>query len=188
MLEREIPNVSLKTRIRDEAVGGDNPYHWQDVETGQLFAGKTVVLFGLPGAFTPTCTTAQCPAFEHHYDEFSSLGVDDVYCVSVNDAFVMHQWGRSLGLKKVKLLPDGNGDFTRRLGMLIDKRHLGFGLRSWRYAAIVRDGVVVAWFEEPGINDHGEDEDPYEVSTPQKVLDWLRAHTGNSLCLTGEAA
>lgn len=188
MLEREIPNVMLKTRIRDEALGGDNPYRWQDVQTGALFAGKTVVLFGLPGAFTPTCTTAQCPAFEHHYDVFRNLGVDDVYCVSVNDAFVMHQWGRSLGLKKVKLLPDGNGDFTRRLGMLIDKRHLGFGLRSWRYAAVVRDGVVVAWFEEPGINDVGDDEDPYLVSTPEKVLEWLRAQAGNGVSVRDEAA
>lgn len=188
MLEREVPNVLLKIRVRDDAVGGDNPYRWEDVETATLFAGKTVVLFGLPGAFRPTCTTAQCPAFERSHDKFRALGVDDVYCVSVNDAFVMFQWGRSLGLEKVKLLPDGNGDFTRRLGMLIDKRHLGFGLRSWRYTAVVRDGVVVAWFEEPGINDHGDDEDPYLVSTPDKVLEWLRAQAGTDLCLTGEAA
>lgn len=188
MLEREVPNVLLKIRVRDDAVGGDNPYRWEDIETATLFAGKTVVLFGLPGAFTPTCTTAQCPAFERSHDEFRALGVDEVYCVSVNDAFVMFQWGRSLGLEKVKLLPDGNGDFTRRLGMLIDKRHLGFGLRSWRYAAVIRDGVIVAWFEEPGINDHGDDEDPYVISTPDKVLEWLRAKAAPDLCLTGEAA
>jgi peroxiredoxin len=100
----------------------------------------------------------------------------------------MYQWGRSLGLKKVKLLPDGNGDFTRRLGMLIDKRHLGFGLRSWRYAAVVRNEVVVAWFEEPGINDLGDDEDPYLVSTPEKVLEWLRAQPETSVSVRDEAA
>lgn len=188
MLEREIPNVVLKVRVWDDAIGGDNPFRWADVETATLFASTTVVLFGLPSAFTPTCTTAQCPAFERSYEQFRALGVDDVYCVSVNDAFVMFQWGRSLGLKRVKLLPDGNADFKRRLGMLIDKRHLGFGLRSWRYAAVVRDGIVVAWFEESGINDHGDDEDPYLVSTPDKVLEWLRAEAGAGVCVTGEAA
>ena len=177
MLDRKIPDVTLKTRVRDEAVGGPNPYRWQDVDTEELFAGKRVVLFGLPGAFTPTCSTSQCPGYEQSYDAMTALGIDDVYCMSVNDAFVMYQWGKNLGLEKVKLLPDGNGDFTRRMGMLIDKRHLGFGLRSWRYAAVVEDGTVVAWFEEPGINDAGTDADPYVESTPENVLGWLKAHT-----------
>jgi len=170
------PNISLKTRVRDDSVGGPNPFRWQDTATADLFAGKRVVLFGLPGAFTPTCSTSQCPGYESAYDEMTSLGVDEVYCVSVNDAFVMYQWGKNLGLEKVKLLPDGNGDFTRRMGMLIDKRHLGFGQRSWRYAAVIEDGKIAAWFEEPGINDSGEDSDPYEQSTPENVLDWLKSH------------
>jgi thioredoxin-dependent peroxiredoxin len=170
-----VPEVTLKTRVRDESVEGPNPYRWQDTQTGELFAGKRTVIFGLPGAFTPTCSSKQCPGYEAAYDEMQSLGVDEVYCVSVNDAFVMFQWGKNLGLDKVKLLPDGNGDFTRRLGMLIDKRHLGFGMRSWRYAAIVEDGKIVAWFEEPGINDTGEDSDPYVESTPENVLGWLKA-------------
>ena len=177
MLDRTIPDVMLKTRVRDESVGGPNPFRWEDTNTADLFAGKRVVVFGLPGAFTPTCSTSQCPGYEQSYDEMRSLGIDEVYCVSVNDAFVMYQWGKNLGLEKVKLLPDGNGDFTRRMGMLIDKRHLGFGLRSWRYAAVVEDGTVVAWFEEPGINDTGEDQDPYTESTPENMLDWLKAHT-----------
>ena len=95
---------------------------------------------------------------------------DEVYCVSVNDAFVMFQWGKSLGLKNVKLLPDGSGDFTRRMGMLINKDHVGFGLRSWRYAMIVDDNVVSHWFEEPGINDEGADSDPYGETAPEKLL------------------
>jgi len=177
MLNREVPNVTLKTRVRDETVEGPNPFRWQDVATHDLFKGKRIVLFSLPGAFTPTCSSKQCPGYELGYDEMQSLGTDEVYCMSVNDAFVMYQWGQNLGLKKVKLLPDGNGDFTRRMGMLIDKTHLGFGLRSWRYATVIDDGKVVAWFEEPGINDDGSDTDPYEQSTPENVLAWLNANT-----------
>src|SRR3546814_17028908 len=99
-------------------------------------------------SFTPTCTTEQCPAFERFYEDFKAAGVDEVYCVSVNDAFVMYQWGKHLGIKNVKLLPDGSGDFTRRMGMLIKKNHLGFGERSWCYAMVADDGEITAWFEE----------------------------------------
>ncbi|WP_404481924.1 peroxiredoxin [Novosphingobium sp. BL-52-GroH] len=175
MLERQIPDVILKTRVRDDAIGGDNPFRWQDLHVREEFAGRKVVIFSLPGAFTPTCSNEQCPAFELLYDDLREAGVDEVYCLSVNDAFVMYQWGRHLGLSKVRLLPDGSGHFTRRMGMLIDKEHLGFGLRSWRYAMIVDDNRVTGWFEEPGINDLGVDEDPYGVSSPQNVLEALRA-------------
>lgn len=174
MLERQIPDVTLKTRVRDDSIGGPNPFKWQDLNIRDAFAGRKVVVFALPGAFTPTCTTEQCPAFEQYYDDFREAGADEVYCLSVNDAFVMYQWGRHLGLSKVKLLPDGSGNFTRRMGMLIDKQHLGFGLRSWRYAMIVDDNCITGWFEEPGINDAGSDEDPYGESTPDKVLEALR--------------
>jgi thioredoxin-dependent peroxiredoxin len=176
MLDRKVPDVTFKTRVRDEAVGGENPFRWQDVRSGELFDGRRVVLFSLPGAFTPTCTTEQCPAYEAQYDAFRAAGADEVYCLSVNDAFVMYQWGRHLGLRNLKLLPDGSGDFTRRMGMLVKKDHLGFGQRSWRYAAVVDDGVIRAWFEEPGINDEGADDDPYERSRPEAVLEWLRAN------------
>jgi peroxiredoxin len=176
MLNRRVPDVTFKTRVRDESVGGENPFRWQDLNSSEVFAGRRVVLFSLPGAFTPTCTTEQCPAFEARYDELREAGADEVYCLSVNDAFVMYQWGKHLGLEKLKLLPDGSGDFTRRMGMLVKKDHLGFGQRSWRYAAIVDDGVVRAWFEEPGINDEGADDDPYERSKPEAVLEWLRAN------------
>lgn len=176
MIGREVPQVTLKTRVRDEAIGGDNPFRWQDVDTRELFAGKRAVVFSLPGAFTPTCSNEQCPAFERLYDEFRAAGVDDVYCVSVNDAFVMYQWGLKLGVHNVKLLPDGSADFTRRMGMLIRKDHLGFGERSWRYAMVVDDGRIAAWFEEPGINDEGLDDDPYGESAPDKPLEWVRAN------------
>lgn len=174
MLGRDVPEVTLKTRVRDESIGGDNPFRWQDLDTRDVFSGKRIVVFSLPGAFTPTCTTEQCPAFESSYPDLKAAGADEVYCLSVNDAFVMYQWAKHLGLRNIKLLPDGSGDFTRRMGMLIRKDHLGFGLRSWRYAMVVDDGRIVAWFEEPGINDEGRDDDPYEVSTPDNILNWLR--------------
>lgn len=176
MLGREVPNVTLKTRVRDESVGGPNPFRWQDVHTPDLFTGKRVVVFSLPGAFTPTCSTEQCPAYERDYAAIRAEGVDEIYCISVNDAFVMYQWGLKLDVTHVKLLPDGSGDFTRRMGMLINKDHLGFGERSWRYAMVVDDGTITGWFEEPGINDDGADDDPYGESAPDKVLTWLKAN------------
>ncbi len=134
----------------------------------------------MPGAFTPTCSNEQCPAFERYYDEFRKLGVDEIVCITVNDAFVVHQWSRHLGVNKVKFLPDGSGWFTRRMGMLVNKDHLGFGYRSWRYAMVVDDGEIEAWFEEPGINDVGSDEDPYTVTNPENLLDYLRDHPAAS--------
>lgn len=175
MLDRQIPDLVLKTRVRDDALGGDNPFRWQDLDVRAEFAGRKVVIFSLPGAFTPTCSNEQCPAFERLYDDLRAVGVDEVYCIAVNDAFVMYQWGRHLGLSRVRLLPDGSGHFTRRMGMLIDKDHLGFGLRSWRYAMIVEDNRVTGWFEEPGINDTGADDDPYGETAPERVLEALRA-------------
>lgn len=175
MLDRQIPDLVLKTRVRDDAIGGDNPFRWQDLDVRAEFADRKVVIFSLPGAFTPTCSNEQCPAFERLYDDFRAAGVDEVYCIAVNDAFVMYQWGRHLGLSRVRLLPDGSGHFTRRMGMLIDKDHLGFGLRSWRYAMIVEDNRVTGWFEEPGINDSGTDDDPYGETAPERVLEALRA-------------
>ena len=170
MINRTIPDVTLKTRVRDETLGGPNPFRWQDLPVRQEFAGKKVVVFSLPGAFTPTCSNEQCPNYDRLHDLFKAAGVDEVYCLSVNDAFVMYQWGKSLGLEKVKLLPDGSGHFTRRMGMLIDKDHLGFGMRSWRYAMIVDDNTITHWFEEPGINDAGTDSDPYGETAPEKLL------------------
>ena len=170
MINRKLPDVTFKTRVHDAAVEGPNPYRWQDRTTADLFGAKRVVVFSLPGAYTPTCSNKQCPSFELAYQEILGLGVDEVYCISVNDAFVMFQWGKSLGLKNIKLIPDGSGAFTRRMGMLINKEHLGFGYRSWRYAMVANDGVVEKWFEEPGINDDGSDSDPYGETSPENVL------------------
>jgi peroxiredoxin len=169
------PDITFKTRVRDESIGGSNPFRWQDVPSEDLFRGRRLVVFSLPGAFTPTCSNKQCPAYELAYDEIRSHGVDEVYCISVNDAFVMFQWAKSLGLKKVKFIPDGSGHFTRRMGMLVNKDHLGMGYRSWRYSMVVNDGKIEKWFEEPGINDEGRDEDPYEVTDPDTMIAYLRS-------------
>lgn len=168
-----LPNVTFKTRVRDEAVGGPNPFRWQDMTTSDYFANKRVVLFSLPGAFTPTCSTYQLPGFENGFETFQELGVDDIFCMSVNDSFVMNKWAEGQGIKNVKVIPDGSGEFTRKMGMLVAKDNLGFGMRSWRYAAIVNNGVIEAWFEEPGMCDNHA-EDPYGVSSPDTVLDYLR--------------
>jgi peroxiredoxin len=170
MIGRKIPDVTLKTRVRDDSIAGPNPFRWQDMNVRDEFADKNVVVFSLPGAFTPTCSNEQCPNYERLHDMFRAAGIDQVYCVSVNDAFVMYQWGRALGLENVRLLPDGSGDFTRRMGMLINKDHVGFGMRSWRYAMIARDNEITHWFEEPGINDSGADSDPYGETAPEKLL------------------
>ncbi len=171
----KLPDVVFHTRVRDESIGGDNPFRWQDMTTADYFAGKRVVLFSLPGAFTPTCSTYQLPGYENGAADFKAQGIDEIYCMSVNDSFVMNKWAQSQNLKNVKVIPDGAGVFTRMMGMLVDKSNIGFGPRSWRYAAVVNDGVVEAWFEEPGREDnHGED--PYGESSPETVLAWLKAN------------
>ncbi len=176
MTGKTVPAVTFKTRVRDESIGGSNPFRWEDKTTDDYFKGKRIVLFSLPGAFTPTCSTYQLPDFEKLYEDFKAQGVDEIYCISVNDAFVMNQWGKSQNLENIKLIPDGSGEFTRKMGMLVCKDNLGFGMRSWRYGAIVDDGVVTAWFEEPGFEDNCED-DPYGVSSPQNILEHLKGET-----------
>jgi peroxiredoxin len=172
MIGRKLPPVTFRTRVRDESVGGPNPFRWENKTTDDYFKGKRVVLFSLPGAFTPTCSTYQLPDFDKLYPEFQAKGIDAIYCLSVNDAFVMNAWGKQQGLENIALIPDGSGEFTRKMGMLVCKDNLGFGMRSWRYAAIVDDGVVKAWFEEPGFSDNCET-DPYGESSPQNILEKL---------------
>ena len=139
-----------------------------------LFTGKRVVIFSLPGAFTPTCSAYQLPGFEEKYEEFIQLGIDDIYCISVNDGFVMNAWAKEQGIEKVKLIPDGNAFFTRSMGYLVNKSNLGFGQRSWRYAAVVENGVIEKMFVEDGMRDNA-DTDPYEVSTPEAVLEYVKS-------------
>ncbi|KEC60888.1 hypothetical protein O7Y_01318, partial [Bartonella quintana JK 63] len=137
MIKKTVPNATFHTRVRDESIGGNNPYRWQEVNSDTYFKGKRVILFSLPGAFTPTCSTFQLPDFEKLYDEFKKVGIDEIYCLSVNDAFVMNAWKEAQGIKNVKLIPDGSGEFTRKMGMLVAKDNVGFGMRSWRYAAVI---------------------------------------------------
>ena len=167
-----IPDVVFKTRVRDESIGGDNPFRWQDVSTDDVFKNKKIVVLALPGAFTPTCSSTHLPGFEKKYQQLIDQGVDEVYCLSVNDAFTMFQWSKHLGVKDVKMLPDGNADFTRGMGMLVKKENLGFGMRSWRYAMLVENKTIVKLFSEPGKSDNCPD-DPFTVSDIDTMLDYL---------------
>ena len=172
----KLNNVTFKLREGDKsgnfnecAIGGK----WIDKTTDDFFKGKRVVLFSLPGAFTPTCSSQQLPGFENNCKRFKKLGIDEVYCCSVNDSYTMNAWSEKMQIKNVKFIPDGNGYFTKQMGMLISKDHLGFGYRSWRYMAIINDGIVEKWWEEPGINNDGSDDDPYGETMPEKCLEYL---------------
>lgn len=168
-----VPNVTFKTRVRDESVEGPNPYRWEDKTTADIFGGKKVVVFSLPGAFTPTCSSNHLPRYDELYAEFQAQGVDAIVCVSVNDAFVMFKWGNEVGNKNIFLLPDGNGEFTRKMGMLVDKSNLGFGMRSWRYSMLVDDGNIEKLFAEAEFEDNCPT-DPFEVSDADTMLAYLK--------------
>ena len=146
---------------------------WVDKTTDELFNNKKIVLFSLPGAFTPTCSGQELPSYDDMHQQFKDKGIDAVYCISVNDAFVMNAWARDLQIKNVVMIPDGCGAFTRSMGMLVNKPKQGFGMRSWRYSAIINNGVVEQFFEEPGFNNESNDDDPYTVSAPEHVIKQL---------------
>ena len=135
--------------------------------------GKKIVIFGVPGAFTPTCSSTHLPGYEMEYDKLIELGMDEVYCLSVNDTFVMNSWMNATEVNKVKPVPDGTGEFSRRLGFLVDKTNIGMGMRSWRYSMIIDDGVVEQMFVEPGLCDNN-DGDPFEVSDVYTMLGYLQ--------------
>jgi len=172
-MAQSVPSVVFKTRVRNEALGGPNPFEWKDLTTDEIFKGKRVVLFALPGAFTPTCSSTHLPRYEELYDEISAQGVDQVICLSVNDAFTMFQWGKQLGAENVFLLPDGDAEFTRKMGMLVDKSNLGFGMRSWRYSMVVDNGAIEKVFVEPDFGDLCPT-DPFEVSDADTMLAYLK--------------
>jgi peroxiredoxin/glutaredoxin len=157
---QRVPEVVFRARTADG---------WNNLTTQDLFAGKTVAVFSLPGAFTPTCSSAHVPRYEELAPALKAAGVDDILCVSVNDGFVMHAWGVDQGVDAVQMIPDGNGEFTRGMGMLVDKDALGFGARSWRYSMVVKDGVVAKMFIEPDV-----DGDPYGVSDADTMLNYLQ--------------
>jgi thioredoxin-dependent peroxiredoxin len=160
-----IPQVEFMFRENGEFVNRTS---------SELFDGKRVVIFSLPGAFTPTCSAYQLPGFEEKFDDFLSLGIDDIYCISVNDGFVMNAWAKDQGIEKVQLIPDGNAYFTRSMGQLVLKSNLGFGERSWRYAAVIDNGVIEKLFVEDGMRDNA-DTDPYVISTPENVLEYVKS-------------
>lgn len=154
MSPARIPNVTFHTRVRNDTLGGANPYEWKAVSSEEIFGGRRIVLFALPGAFTPACSDTHLPGYEKLYDDFKRLGVDEVVCLAVNDAFVMFQWAKNKNIEKVFMLPDGNADFTRRMGMLVDRSQHGMAMRSWRYAMLVNDGVIEKMFAEPDVRDN----------------------------------
>ncbi len=157
----KVPSVTFRTRA-----DGD----WKDVSTDDIFGGKRVVVFALPGAFTPTCSSTHLPGFMIKSQEVKSHGVDDIYCLSVNDSFVMNAWAKDQGVTdELKVIPDGNGEFTEKMGLLADKKDLGFGPRSWRYAMVVNDGTIEKMFVEPE-----KPGDPFEVSDVDTVLGYLK--------------
>ena len=168
-----VPDVTLKTRVRDESIEGPNPFDWKDLSTAEFFKGRTVVVFSLPGAFTPTCSSSHLPRYDALHGEFKEIGVDEIACISVNDAFVMYKWGLDQGNKNITLLPDGSGSFTREMGMLVKKDNLGFGERSWRYSMLVVDGKVEKIFKEEGFMDECPT-DPFEVSDAETMLNYLK--------------
>ncbi len=177
-MRETVPNVTFKTRIRNNDLEGPNPFDWKDLTTSELFAGKKIVLFALPGAFTPTCSTTHLPRYEELYSDFQAQGVDEVVCLSVNDAFVMYKWGVDQGRENVFLLPDGSGEFSRKMGMLVDKDNLGFGYRSWRYSMLVNDGKIEKMFIEPNFGDNCPT-DPFEVSDADTMLGYIRGEGEN---------
>ncbi|MCF6204368.1 MAG: peroxiredoxin [Methylococcaceae bacterium] len=170
-----VPDVIFKTRVRDESINGENPFRWQDESSRDIFENKKIVILALPGAFTPTCSSTHLPGFEKKYQKMIDQGVDEVYCLSVNDAFTMYQWSKHLGVNRVKMLPDGNADFTRGMGMMVKKENLGFGYRSWRYSMLVKDQAIVKLFSEPGKSDNYS-EDPFSVSDVDTMLEYLKQH------------
>ncbi|MFP4155275.1 MAG: glutathione peroxidase [Halothiobacillaceae bacterium] len=156
---QRVPNVTFRCRENND---------WKNVTTDDLFKGRTVAVFSLPGAFTPTCSSSHVPRFNELAQVFKEHGVDEIVCVSVNDAFVMNEWAKDQNAPNVTFLPDGNGEFTEGMGMLVGKEDLGFGRRSWRYSMLVKDGVIEKMFIEPNVPG-----DPYEVSDADTMLDWL---------------
>jgi peroxiredoxin len=173
MLVDQLPSVTFRTRVRDASIPGDNPFRWQDRTTEDVFAGRRSILFSLPAAFSPTCSDQHVPRYEALAGSFKAQGIDQIVCVAVNDAFVMFQWGKKVGVQQVHLLPDGNGEFTRLMGMLVDRSELGMGLRSWRYSLLLDGLRIEKAFVEAGLADHAPS-DPLEVSDADTMLAYLQ--------------
>lgn len=167
---KKVPQATFRTRREHE---------WINLATDEIFAGKTVVVFSLPGAFTPTCSSSHVPRYNQLAATFKEHGVDEIICISVNDAFVMNEWQESQKAYNIRFLPDGNGEFTSKMGLLVDKDELGFGKRSWRYSMLVRDGVIEKLFVEPE-----KPGDPYEVSDADTMLEYIAPRAPKPLDVT----
>ena len=167
---QKVPQVTFRTRVDTD---------WKAVTTDDIFAGKSVIVFSLPGAFTPTCSSSHVPRFDQLAGVFKAHGVDDIVCIAVNDAFVMNEWQQSQRTRNVIFLPDGNGEFTDGMGLLINKDDLGFGMRSWRYSMLVRDGVIEKMFIEPQ-----EPGDPYGESDADTMLQFIAPQAPKPLDVT----
>jgi len=167
---QRVPEVTFRTRREHE---------WVDVTTADIFKGKTVVVFSLPGAFTPTCSSSHVPRYNQLAPVFKSNGVDEIVCISVNDAFVMNEWKIDQNADRITFLPDGNGEFTEGMGMLVDKNDLGFGKRSWRYSMLVKDGVVEKMFIEPEVPG-----DPFQASDADTMLNYITPDANKPLDVT----
>ena len=167
---QQIPASTFRTRV---------DHNWVERTSHDVFDGKTVIVFSLPGAFTPTCSSSHVPRFNQLASAFKAQGVDDIICVSVNDAFVMNEWQLEQGADQITFLPDGNGEFTDKMGMLVDKEDLGFGKRSWRYSMLVRDGQIDKMFIEEDIPG-----DPYGVSDADTMFKYLAPNQALPLDVT----
>ncbi len=163
-----VPRRQTGDRVPDVRFRERRGTQWVDIDSAALFGGRDVVVFALPGAFTPTCSSLHLPRYEELAPLFEKLGIAEILCVSVNDPYVMAEWARNESVQRVHLLPDGNGAFTRAMGMLVDKGELNFGPRSWRYSMLVRDGVIEKLFCEPD-----KPGDPFEVSDADTMLRYL---------------
>jgi peroxiredoxin/glutaredoxin len=157
---QRVPETTFRTRTNDG--------QWKNVTTHEVFDGKKVVVFALPGAFTPTCSSSHVPRYSELADAFKERGIDEIVCISVNDAFVMNEWAKDQHIDKIRFLPDGNGEFTQAMGLLVDKRSLGFGQRSWRYAMLVKGGIIEKMFVEPEVEG-----DPFLVSDADTMLKYI---------------
>ena len=169
-LPEMVPSVAFQTRILNPDT---KKFEWLDVNTWDLFAGERILMFALPGAFTPTCSTYQLPSFEQLAEEFYAEGITGILCITVNDAFVCNAWANANNLEHVQVIPDGSGKFTEAMNMMVDKDNLGFGRRSWRYACVVDNGSIEDWFIEEGREDNAT-EDPYMYTNPQFILNTIR--------------
>ncbi|MBD2096167.1 glutathione peroxidase [Trichocoleus sp. FACHB-591] len=167
---QRVPDVTFRVRQNNQ---------WINITTDDLFAGKTVIVFSLPGAFTPTCSSTHLPGYNELAPAFKENGVDSILCLSVNDTFVMNEWAKDQDVGNITLIPDGNGEFTEGMGMLVDKTDLGFGKRSWRYSMLVKDGVIEKMFIEPE-----EPGDPFKVSDADTMLKYINPHAVKPECVS----